>query len=151
VAATNRSIPVVIPIGEPKKEDIHAVAERFLRDHLAKTGSKCEAVRAVIPRTVCAVESRGAAEGFLRHLATKQVEAKRYEIEEPEHVILSRSTTRVAPYFYGFKNGFPVFTHDSRLAQIVDSKDAKELQGALRDRGIDVTMLPVPETHVGSL
>lgn len=150
MAASNRSIPVVISTRQPRQEDIHTIAERFLLDHLAKTGSKCEAVRPVAPRSACAIESRKAAEGFLRELVTKQTETKRYQIDESQHVILSRSTTRVAPYFYGFKKGFPVFTYDRRLAQMVDSKDAMELQGDLRERGIEVTISPAPETPTGS-
>jgi hypothetical protein len=148
----NQIVPSVsFSLPDDNQQDIHTVAERFLRDHLAKTGSKCEPVRSVVPRSACAVESKIAAEGFLRqHLATRQTETKRYEIDESQPMILSRSTTRLAPYFYGFKNGLPVFTHERRLAQIVDSKNANELQSALRERGVDVTVLPAPETRTGS-
>lgn len=134
------------------KEDLHKVAERFLRDHLAKTGSKCETVRSVAPRTACAVESRGAAEGFLReHLATRETEAKRYEIEESQEVILARRNGNVTSYFYGWKAQRPLFTHAQHLAQVVDLATSEGLARSLRETGVEVTVLPAPEKRRGSL
>jgi hypothetical protein len=105
------------PVGDNLREDIHSVAEKFLRDHLSKTGSKCEIVRPVAPRAACAVESRSAAEGFLRqHLAARQTQAKRYEIEEPQQVILARRSSNVTSYFYGWKAQRPLFVHAQHLA-----------------------------------
>ena len=132
-------------------DDLHSVAERFLCDHLVKTGSKCETVLSVAPRAACAVESRRAAEGFLRqHLATRQTEGKRYEIEAPEKVILARRTGNVTSYFYGWKAQRPLFTHAQYLAQMVDLATSEELARSLRETGVEVTVLPAPETRRGS-
>jgi hypothetical protein len=135
-----------------QKQDIHSVAERFLRDHLAKTGSKCETVQPVVARAVCAVESRSAAEGFLRqHLATRQTEAKRYEIEEPQQLSLVRRTGNVTSYFYGWKAQRPLFTHAQHLAQQFEPTESDKQVRMLQLCNIEVTALPAPETQRGSL
>lgn len=140
------------PADDSYKEDIHAVAERFLRDHLAKTGSKCEAVRPVVPRATCAVESRSAAEGFLRqHLAARQVETKRYEVEAPQKVILAQRSVRSTTFFYGWHHDAAIFTHAQHLAQVIDSKDATKLQESLKQTGIETFVMPAPEIRRGSL
>jgi hypothetical protein len=156
VAALNRSIPIVVSTvqpnrNEPEQENIHTVAEKFLRDHLAKTGSKCEAVRPIVTRTACAVESKKAAEGFLReHLTTRQTEAKRYQIVAPERVILARRTGNVTCFFYGWKVQRPLFTHAEHLAQVIDIVKSDELVQMLRQCNIEVTVLPAPEMGRGS-
>jgi hypothetical protein len=128
------------------RQDIHTVAERFLRDHLAKTGSKCEAVRSVAPRLACTVESRRAAEGFLReHLATRKTEAKRFDIEGPEKVILARRGVRSTTFFYGWRRDVAIFTYAQHLAQVIDVARSDELVQMLRQCGIEVTALPAPE------
>jgi hypothetical protein len=145
VAASNRSIPVVIPIRQPSKEDIHTIAERFLLDHLAMTGSKCESVRSVVPRSPCAVESRSAVEGFLRQLATRKTEAKRFEIESSQRVILARRSSRSTTFFYGWRRDIAIFTHAQHLAQVIDVARSDELVQMLRQCNIEVTVLPAPE------
>jgi hypothetical protein len=143
-------MPKQIVPSVPYQEDVHTVAERFLRGHLAKTGSKCETVQPVTPRAACAVESKKAAEGFLReHLAARQTEAKRYEIEAPEKVILARRNGNVTSYFYGWKAQRSIFTHAQHLAQIIDPATSDELARTLREKGIEVTVLPAPEKGRG--
>jgi hypothetical protein len=128
------------------QEDIHTVAEKFLRDHLAKTGSRCEVVRSVVPRSACTVEPRKAAEGFLReHLATRKTDAKRFEIEAPEKVILARRGVRSTTFFYGWRRGTAIFTHAQHLAQLIDVARSEELVQVLRQCNVEVTVLPAPE------
>jgi hypothetical protein len=143
----NQIVPSVSFSGpDDNHQDIHTVAEKFLRDHLEKTGSRCEAVRPVVPRTTRAVESTKAAEGFLRqHLATRHTEAKRFEIETPEKVILARRGVRSTTFFYGWRRNMAIFTHAQHLAQMIDVARSEELVQVLRQCNIEVTVLPAPE------
>jgi hypothetical protein len=140
-------------------DDIHSAAERFLREYLSKTGSKLEPVRPslAVPAAVQRVaEAHAAAKELIKeHLKKRQqvkTEAERYEIEEPQQVILSRRSPRCVSYLYGFKRGLPVFTHDKALAMVVNAADRDELARLLRERhGIESFVLPVPELRRSSL
>ena len=129
-------------------DDIHQLASDFLNDYLRKHGGSTDvSVVSTRPRRI--VENRTAALEFIRQLRKSRLErpqAARYEIDPPEQVILARSISRAAPYLYGWKYGQPVFTHDSRLALVVDSDEATRVQDALKDNGIGVTALPAPAT-----
>jgi hypothetical protein len=140
-----------------QRDDLHAVAETFLREYLAKTGSKPEPVQlaSVAPRAARPVAaSQAAANKFIEeHLMTQQKKAgERYEIEEPQHVVLSRRNSRgVLLYFCGFKRGAALFTFAHHLAQTINLEELPAWQGELQKRGIDATPLPAPEMHRGSL
>jgi hypothetical protein len=141
-------------------DDLHAVAERFVREYLAKTGSQHEPVKlSPAPRPRC-IESHAVAQAFVKeHLrkrreianASKQTEAERFEIEEPPQVILVRRSGSVTSYFYGWKAQRPLFTHAQHLAQVIDVARSDELVQMLRLCNIEVTTLPAPEVHRGSL
>ena len=68
-------------------DDIHSVAERFLREHLANAESQSKTVRT----------DGQSGEGT-------DAEAEPPEIEEPEFVILSRRSGNATSYFYGWKS-----------------------------------------------
>ena len=140
------------------QQNIHDLADRFLREYQAKTGSKPEPVQltSAVPRSVPYVAaSQAAADKFIKdHLEMTQEKKtqERFEIEEPKQVILSRRSSRgVLMFFCGFKRGAALFTYAHHLAQIIDLKDLPTWQEALAKRGIDATPLPAPEVHRGSL
>lgn len=149
-------------------DDIHSIAERLIREYLSLTGSKAEHVElsaaASAARHVSA--SQAAAKEFLKdHLkktrhaqAQQKLEAEainsveRYEMEEPQQVLLARRNPRCVSYFYGFKRGLPIFTHDKALALVVDAVDRDKLSRLLREKhNIETFVLPVPELRRGSL
>lgn len=140
-------------------DDIHSAAERFLREYLAKTGSKPERVQPAsaipVPARRVAEPHAAAKELIKEHLKKRQqakTDAERYEIEEPQHVILFRRGPRCVSYLYGFKRGLPIFTHDKALALVVEASDRDELARLLRERhGIESFVLPAPELRRGSL
>jgi hypothetical protein len=111
-------------------DDLHAVAETFLREYLAKTGSKPKAVQlaTTIPRSASHVAaSQAAAKEFIKEhleLAQQRKAEERYEIEAPHQVILSRRNSRgVLLYFCGFKRGAALFTFAQHLAQTINLED----------------------------
>jgi hypothetical protein len=140
-------------------EDIHIAAEKFLKEYLSKTGTKPEPVQpaSTLPAPARrASEAQAAAKELIReHLKKRhqaKTEAERYEIEEPQQVILSRRSPRCVSYLCGFKRGLPVFTHDKTLALVVEAADSDKLSGLLREKhGIGTFVLPVPELRRGSL
>jgi hypothetical protein len=150
-----------------ESDDIHATAEQFLREYLSQTGSKPESVQLSSPVTSArhVAASQTAARDFIKHLretrqaqAQQQAEAEaitsveRYEIEEPQQVILSRRSPRCVSYFYGFKHGLPIFTHDKALAMVIDAADRDELSRLLHEKhNIETFALPAPELRRGSL
>jgi hypothetical protein len=94
---------------------------------------------------------------FIKELRkTRQAEAStkaaRYELEDPQQVVLSRQTLRCLTYFYGFKGSLPVFTHDKALAMVVNTADSDGLSRSLREKhGVETFALPAPEVRRGSL
>lgn len=140
-------------------DDLHATADRFLREYLLKTGSKPEPVQpsSAIPAPARRVaEAHAAAKELIReHLQKRQqakAEAERYEVEEPQQVILSRRNSRCVSYLYGFKRGTPIFTHDKALALVVDAADREQLSRLLRGKhNIETFVMPAPELRRGSL
>lgn len=140
-------------------DDIHSVAERFLREYLSQSGSKAEPVKlssAALHPARGAAEVQAAAKELIReHLKKRRqnkTEAERYEIEEPQQVILSRRSPRCVSFFYGFKHGLPIFTHDKALAMVIDSANRDELSRLLREKhNIETFVLPAPEVRRGSL
>jgi hypothetical protein len=147
-------------------DDLHATAEKFLREYLLQTGSKAEHVELSAAASAARhVSASQAAKEFLKaHLkktrhtqAHQQVEAEaitsveRYEIEEPKQVLLSRRSPRCVSYFCGFKRGLPIFTHDKALAMVIDAANRDELSRLLRERhNIETFVLPAPELRRGS-
>jgi len=149
-----------------KQDDLHTAAEKFLREYLAQSGSIPERVQLspAAPQTGQHVAgSQSAAREFIKHLrearqaqAQQQAEAitsvERYEIEEPQQVILSRRSPRCVSYFYGFKHGLPIFTHDRALAMVIDGAKRDELARQLHEKhNIETFVLPAPELRRGSL
>jgi hypothetical protein len=88
----------------------------------------------------------------LKQRQQNKTEAERYEIEEPQRVVLSRRTQRCESYLYGFKRGVPIFTHDKALAMVIDADSRDELSRLLREKhNIETCVLPPPELRRGSL
>ncbi len=141
-----------------RPDSIHATAEAFLREYLSQSGSKPELVKlsSIVPAVRNVAESQAAAKDLIReHLKQRQqnnIEAERYELEEPLRVLLSRRNQRCESYFYGFKRGLPIFTHDKALAMVIDAAKSDELSRLLREKhNIDTYVLPAPELRRGSL
>jgi hypothetical protein len=140
-------------------DDLHTVADKFLRDYLTQTGSKPESVQTASPVSSVAhvTASQAAATDFIKELRkTRQAEAStkaaRYELEDPQQVVLSRRTLRCLTYFYGFKRGLPVFTHDKALAMVVNTAESDGLSRSLCEKhGIVTCPMPAPEVRRGSL
>jgi hypothetical protein len=120
-------------------DDLHSTAEKFLREYLAKTGSKTEPVVSAQPALSSVHQvaaSKAVAADFIKQLhksRKEEAEAKseRYEVEEPQRVVLARRT-RCLIYFYGFKRGQPVFTYCLNLAVVVDALEATQVQTVLK-------------------
>ncbi len=141
-----------------RRDDIHATAEAFLREYLVQSGSKPELVKlsSVVPVVRNVAESQAAAKDLIReHLKQRQqnkIEAERYELEEPLRVLLSRRNQRCESYFYGFKRGLPIFTHDKALAMVIDAANRDEVSRLLWEKyNIQTFVLPAPELRRGSL
>ena len=143
-------------------DDLHTVADKFLRDYLTQTGSIPESVQTAspVPSVAHVTASQAAATDFIKELRkTRQAEADadatkaaRYELEDPQQVVLSRRTLRCLTYFYGFKRGLPVFTHDKALAMVVNTAESDGLSRSLREKhGVETFALPAPEVRRGSL
>jgi len=113
-------------------DDIHSVAERFLREHLANAESQSKTVRT----------DGQSGEGT-------DAEAEPPEIEEPEFVILSRRSGNATSYFYGWKSQRPLFTYSQHLAQVLESAASEELVRKLRKAGVEAIVLPAPELRRG--
>jgi hypothetical protein len=140
--------------------DLHSTAEKFLREYLEQSGSKAEPVLSAQPLSPSAHQvavSRAVATDFIKQLRkTRQAEAdatnaERYELEDPQQVVLSRRTARSVSYFYGFKRELPVFTHDKALAMVIDAADRDGLCRSLEIHGIETFALPAPNAKRGSL
>ena len=141
-----------------RRDDIHATAEAFLREYLVQSGSKPELVKlsSVVPVVRNVAESQAAAKDLIReHLKQRQqnkIEAERYELEEPLRVLLSRRNQRCESYFYGFKRGLPIFTHDKALAKVIDAAHRDRVSRLLWEKyNIQTFVLPAPELRRGSL
>jgi hypothetical protein len=143
-----------------ESDDIHAIAERFLQEHLKKNGSNDEPLLLSVVGTTQAqyVESRAVAEEFLMEHRKKtqtrnslrEVElTQRFEIEAPHLVILARCIGNVTSYFYGWKALRPLFTYSQYLAQVVDGAASEELVRTLRKIGVEAMVEPAPELRRG--
>ena len=141
-------------------DDLHTTAEKFLREYLAQTGSKTEPVLAASPMRCPANQieaSKAAATDFIKTFrAARKSEADankpvRYELEEAQQVLLARKSLRCLTYFYGFKRGLPVFTHDKALAMVINTTGSDELARLLQKDGIETFALTAPEVRKGSL
>lgn len=139
-------------------DDIHSTAEKFLKEYLSQTGSKPEPVKlsSAVPAVRNIAESQEAAKDLIREHFKKRrqdkTEAERYEIEEPQRVVLSRRSQRCESYLYGFKRGVPIFTHDKALAMVIDAASSGELSRSLREKHhIETFVLSPPELRRGSL
>ncbi len=142
------------------RDDLHSAAEKFLREYLSQTGSEPESVQPVsrAPRATHVTVSQTAASDFIKRLRRiRQAEAdatnvERYEIEEPQKLILCRRSSRCVSYFYGFKRGLPVFTHDKALATAINTADSDGLASSLLEKhNVETFALPAPELRRGSL
>ena len=138
-------------------DDLHSTAEKFLREYLAQTGSKTEPVVSAQPAPSSAHQvaaSKTAATKFIEELhKTRRAQADaqiRYEVEEPQRVVLARRT-RCLIYFYGFKRGQPVFTYCLNLAVVVDAVEATQVQTVLKTFEMETFALPAPNADTGSL
>jgi hypothetical protein len=143
------------------QETIHNIAQTFLNEYLAKSGSTSESVQLSSVAHCTArhlSQSQSVAATFVKeHLkkrqinGSKQAETARYETEVPDKLILARRRGNVVSFFYGWKSQRPVFTHAQHLAQVVDPATSEELIRMLRVTDVDVTALPAPELRKGSL
>jgi hypothetical protein len=144
-------------------DDLHSAAEKFLREYLEQTGSIPERVQTSlpVPSQARVAASQTAASDFIKHLRETRQQAKqdagasskaeRYELEEPQQVVLACRNLRCLTYFYGFKRGLPVFTHDKALAMVINTTGSDELARLLQKDGIETFALTAPEVRKGSL
>jgi hypothetical protein len=142
-------------------DDLHTVAETFLREYLAETGSTSELVQlsCVCNTSHDVAESRTVAVQFVQELKAarrqKRQEAEahranRFEIEEPRQVILSRRCGTVITYFYGWKQERPLFVHAAHLALVLDSRDSEKVSHLLRQsHEIETFPMPAPTRGTG--
>jgi len=137
-------------------DDLHTVAETFLREYLAETGSKpMNAELASTSRCTArhVAESRMAARDFIRQLRKDRQQAKqegsdataeRYEIEYPQRVVLSRRCGTVITFSYGWKQNRPLLVHAVHLALALDADDGEKLSILLREHEIETFPMPAP-------
>jgi hypothetical protein len=161
--STRGVAPAVNETYRPQDDDLHTVAETFLRQYLAETGSTPELVQlSCVPNTAHDVaESRAVAVQFVKELRTvrrqkrrQEVEANRatrIEIEEPRQVILSRRCGTVITYFYGWKQHRPLLVHAVHLALVLDICGSENLSRHLRETyEIETFPMPSPTPNKGT-
>jgi hypothetical protein len=136
-------------------DDLREVAEKFLRDYLATSGSRSENVQPAAPAKLTAdhVEaSRVIAAQFVRELGTarrlERQAQRQAELDSPVRIEIDASPSLVMlcrqkhPRWLACPKR-SIWAHAKEYALTMSSEQAEELQAALQGRGFETTIVVV--------